>query len=634
MSQNISQLSDIDLLKESAEVECKLASGRDGQGAVPDDMWQTYSAFANTSGGKIFLGVRERKGKLSLEGIKTPAKLVKNIWDSLNNPQKVSGNLLKESDVSIECIQGNQIICINVPRSSRHDRPVYINGNPLTGSYIRRYEADQKCSSEQVQRMLAERQDARDNKILQGFGVDDVDDESLRIYRQMFKDAKPQGHPFLEQDDLGFLRSIKAWRKDRQTGEEGLTLAGLLMFGTWDALQEALPNYFLDYQEKGEGEARWIDRVFCDGSWTGNIFDFYRKIYRKLTSDLKLSFTLKDGQRVDQNPAHEAIREALVNTLAHADYLSDSQILVEKYPDYIRFRNPGLMRVPVKDAIAGGESICRNPAIHQMFLNIGLSEKAGSGVPKIYSNCRLQNWQPPNLFERYDIEQTILELRMVNLIPEEITAKLVSLFGDKYQRLNEIKKLILQTAITENWFTHERICLLTSANGREVTLALSSLVSNGMLVGSGEHKSKVYHLADEVVPTPENESGQKIEFVASPKEGQLSLTLDLAPDITPDITPDIAKANEDLWKQLVGISEPIRKNSGRPSKADVRQTIVNLCMEANGKYMKVRHFSELLDIKPDTIRKNYLTPMVKEQILQLAYPTATRHPDQGYAIKE
>ena len=662
----LNQLSDIELLQESCEVECKLAGGRDGCGAVPGDMWESYSAFANTRGGEILLGIKEKKGKFTLEGIKNPAPLVKNIWDTVNNTNKVSHNLLNEVDVSVITIAGKQLIRILVPRAPREVRPIFMNGNPLAGSYVRRYEADQKCLPETVSRMIAEREDIRDNRILEGYGLDDIDVESLRIYRQMFIDAKPQGHPFLEQDTAGFLRSIKAWRKDRKTQQEGLTLAGLVMFGTWDAIQDALPNYFVDYQEKDDSSHRWIDRVFPDGSWSGNIFDFYRKIFRKLTADFKIGFQLKDGQRIDDTPAHEAIREALVNMLAHADYTSDSPLFIEKHPDFIGFRNPGLMRVPVKDAIAGGDSLCRNPAIHQMFLNIGLSEKAGSGIPKIYSNSRSQNWQTPNLYEKDSPEQTLLELRMVNLVSEEMHSNLIELFGSSYNALSELKRSILITAATESWFNHERIFSLTSKHTRDITLALSQLVKGGYLASGGNHKGKVYHLKGVDVPTPDNDAGKGITFVSSPDLSQLSLFGEneefdsKSPDLnveSPDFdskSPDLNVENPDfdskspdfniespdlneekqLWQELLEIASPIRNGSYRAKRNDIEKVIIQLCEKSDQKYLGLADIAKLLGRNTDTLRKSYLSPMLKNQQLTLAYPTKPNHPNQGYKIKK
>ena len=65
------------------------------------------------------------------------------------------------------------------------------------------------------------------------------------------------------------------------------------MLGRWQVIHEAVPNYFVDYQERpleGEGaeDTRWLDRVVPDGTWSGNLFDFYRRVVRKLVSDTKV----------------------------------------------------------------------------------------------------------------------------------------------------------------------------------------------------------------------------------------------------------------------------------------------------------------------------------------------------------
>ncbi len=106
--------------------------------------------------------------------------------------------------------------------------------------------------------------------------------------------------------------------------------------------------------------SRWVDRLVPDGSWSGNLFDFYQKVIRKLTADLKIPFVLEGDQRQDDTPVHKALREALVNTLIHSDYTGRISVLVVKRPDMFGFRNPGDMRVSIEDAIAGSTSDCRN----------------------------------------------------------------------------------------------------------------------------------------------------------------------------------------------------------------------------------------------------------------------------------
>ena len=106
--------------QENNRIEAKLSAG-----GLPRSTWETYSAFANTLGGLILLGVQENSDKsLKAVGIANPNKLIHDFWNIINNPNKVSMNILTDNDVSIEDVEGNPIIVINVPRARRSDRPI------------------------------------------------------------------------------------------------------------------------------------------------------------------------------------------------------------------------------------------------------------------------------------------------------------------------------------------------------------------------------------------------------------------------------------------------------------------------------------------------------------------------------
>ena len=156
---------DLLLLRESVDVEFKLAGGRDGKGEVPGSIWETYSAFANTVGGSIFLGVRELTAdRFEVAGIVEVERVRKDLFNTANNPQKVSANLLTEASVSELVIDGKTVIQIHIPRVRRTERPVYLNGNPLGNTYRRQNDSDQRLTNEEVNRMLAEKvEDARDD---------------------------------------------------------------------------------------------------------------------------------------------------------------------------------------------------------------------------------------------------------------------------------------------------------------------------------------------------------------------------------------------------------------------------------------------------------------------------------------
>ncbi|WP_244369566.1 RNA-binding domain-containing protein [Pseudoalteromonas xiamenensis] len=493
---NISDLIDIQTLSESSELEFKLAHGKDGTGKLPEDFWPTYCAMANSRGGYVVLGIQEKKGKFNVVGIQNVEVVKKQLFDIANNKKKVNVNLLSDHSVKVLDIEAQSVLVVEIPAARREQKPIYLNNQPILETYVRLHEGDRKCSEEQVRRMMAEQvEDSRDNRILKNFDMSDIQIESLQAYRRLLSVAKP-GHPALELGHFEFLRSVGGWAKDRQSGQEGMTLAGILMFGTWEAIRDAAPNYFVDYQERPEAktELRWVDRICPDGTWSGNIFDFYRRTYRKLTEDLKVPFELKDGIRQDETQVHTALREALVNTLVHADYSGRLSVLVVKRPDLFGFRNPGLMRIPPEQAIKGYESDCRNRLMHQMFLMIGAGERSGSGIPKIFSGWKWANWRVPRLHEKSELEQTLLELSIVSLVSEETAAILNQKFGSKVDKLNELERSIVITAAAEGWVDHERACQLTSLHSREVTLALPKLVNHGFLIPHGSKRDKSYTL--------------------------------------------------------------------------------------------------------------------------------------------
>ncbi|TSJ53589.1 AAA family ATPase [Atlantibacter subterranea] len=652
---SVSDLVDLQTLSESVELEFKLAQGAEGKGKLPEDFWRTYSAMANTRGGYVVLGVREKKGIFIIEGISDIAIVTKQLFDTVNNKKKVNVNLLTEHSVQIINLDNKSIIVIEIPAARREQKPVYLNNQPMTETYIRRHEGDCHCSEEQIKRMLAEQvEDSRDDRILVGFNFSDIDQDSLRAYRNLFAIAKPQ-HPWLELELIDLFWNIGGWRKNRQSGEEGVTLAGILMFGSWNAIQEAVPNYFVDYRERDDvqPDSRWIDRIYPDGSWSGNIFDFFRRTYRKLITDLKVPFELQDGIRLDETKVHEAIREALVNTLVHADYTGRSSILVVRRPDLFGFRNPGLMRIPPDIAVKGGESDCRNRRMHQMFLMIGAGERAGSGVPKIMSGWKWANLRTPKLYEKTEpSEQTLLELSMISLVSQEVTERLNVLFGQRFYQLDELERMIVITTATEGWVNHERVCQLTTRHSRDVTLAFPKLVDKGFLIASGEKRDKSYSLPGMALPSPEEVFANALSSSSGLTHSVQDLThsannLTHSDPVLADshhrrdehgrfishlldkpFIDDLDELSIEFREMLEALTAPARKQRRLDTEV-MEQLLVRLC---DGHYLSVAVMEILLGRKAQSIRQNYLKPMVDSKQLKLAFPNKPNSPRQGYTL--
>ena len=175
-------------------------------------------------------------------------------------------------------INGNNIIKITVSRASRREKPIYINNNPITGTYKRNHSGDYKCTEGEIRRMFAEQSDiARDNIAIEDVTIDDINTETLISYRKRFSIVRGTTHAWVALSDNEFLYQIGAIEKDKKH----LTLAGLLLFGNERVITDILPTYFLDYREVNfeNTDERWSNRIISsDGSWSGNLYDFYFKI--------------------------------------------------------------------------------------------------------------------------------------------------------------------------------------------------------------------------------------------------------------------------------------------------------------------------------------------------------------------
>ena len=263
-----------------------------------------------------------------------------------------------------------------------------------------------------------------DGRILEGFDLEDLDETSIAEYRDRFARTQPK-HPWLALDERALLEQLGCWRKDRHTGNYGLTLAGVLMFGKHEAIiaPGAAPSYLVDYRGYGEQHmprGTWSDRLFPDGTWEANLFQFFQRSWLKLTSDLKVPRALKPVQCTDMMPAHVALREAVVNALIHADYGTPGGIVFERYLERFLMENPGTLMVSQEQLRRGGVSQCRNRSLQRMFMLIGACDQAGAGYRRIQDGWRSQLWEDPRLSTQEQPDRVRLELVMRSVLPEHL----------------------------------------------------------------------------------------------------------------------------------------------------------------------------------------------------------------------
>ncbi len=416
--EKIFDLKQFDSYKEDNRREVKKANG-----GLPSSLWDTYSAFANCYGGVIVLGVTENKdGSWHPSGLQMSdeRKLIKQFWDTINNHQKVNINLLKDDDIETYDINGDLIIVIYVPMAKREEKPVYLNNDLFGCTFRRNHEGDYRCTRLQVKTMLRDQaENTMDMEVLEDVPMCDLNYETIHGYRNRHQTLKP-GHPFERLNDEEYLRSVGAAAISKEDHQLHPTAAGMLMFGNEYNIVRHFPDYFLDYRELLDPTIRWTDRLqSSSGEWSGNLCDFYFRVYNKIIMDLKVPFVMEGGDRIDDTPVHKAIREALANCLIHADYYGTRGIVIKKELKKLTFENPGYIRTGKYQMCKGGESDPRNKSLMKMFNLINIGERAGSGVPNIMNTWNDEGWKEPIIEERFGPDRTILVLEFEKKTSEE-----------------------------------------------------------------------------------------------------------------------------------------------------------------------------------------------------------------------
>ena len=588
------------------EIEYK--SGKNG---FPNELWKTYSAFANTNTGIIVIGVNDNRGVLTIEGLTEDQinKYKKNFWDNCNNPNTISKNILRNEDVKEIVVNNKRLLSIKVPFANRTDRPIFITRNPFGNTYKRNHEGDYRCTDDEVKRMLADSSAdlKRDSLILEHYTIDDLDVTSIKQYRQLFLSSHP-GHPWLVLDDLELLRKLGAYRIDRKTNAKGLTLAGLLMFGKDDSIkeQDALPDYFPDFREHltTDEKLRWTDRICPDGTWECNLFQFYLKVWPKLSSTLPKPFRLEKDERIDETPTHIALREAFVNALVHTDYSLSGNIIIELDTEKFLFSNPGTLLVSLQQYYAGGVSECRNPALQQMFMFIGRAEKAGSGVDKIMTGWQESHWRRPFIEIERQPDRIKLTLPMFSVIPDAVLSELNFMYDD-VSHLTADELTALSICQIEGSISNQRLQYVINQHSADITGMLKRLCFEGYLESDNNGRWTIYKLKQKV------DTSKKVDTSLKHSETK---------DFT-NIKVDTSTIKVDTFG----------KDTTRLSKFELEHLIMKTCLDD---FLKMEEVASILGKSVDYLKNKIFPSMIKEGKLNKRYPYTHNHPEQGYKTSE
>ncbi len=455
-------------LKEGLELELKESTNK-----VPTSFYETYSAFSNTKGGVIYLGVKEGNPNF-IQGIKNADEQRKNLFASLRNSGKISYSGIEDSDIEIIDVDGKKLLKITVPEAPREYKPVFINGN-LSLSFKRIGDGDFKMNNQEISKLLFESQKKEFDSLPNSgnFGAKDIDADSLNSYRSYLNTIKPN-NIYMDLSDEDFLLQTKALTTN-SSGDTVLTNGGLLFFGKIGDILSVMPNYFLDYQEKDVDALRWNYRLTSDSlTINANLWNFYETISKRLVKDLPNPFKIRnDLSNENGDDIKRSVIEMLVNAISNHDLLANIGITIKKTIRDITYINAGHFPFDISRAVIGGTSEPRNRNIIKYFRLIEIAERAGTGIPTAMKVFKFYGLPSPSIKEEK--------------VPEIVTVTLDFTSLPKNSTYRDDKARILSLlSNAEDGLSIDDICLALKKGKSMVNIIVNEMLATGLVITNGK----------------------------------------------------------------------------------------------------------------------------------------------------
>ncbi|ATO53408.1 transcriptional regulator [Lactobacillus amylovorus DSM 20531] len=483
--------------KEDLHLEFKTASWK-----LPQNIWETVSSFSNTDGGLIVLGVDEPQSHhYKIVGVDQPDDVIKELFNSNNNPTVINKPVIQDSDVKVAKFDGKTLIQIRILPAQFSDKPITYKDK----TYMRSDDGDRLATHDQLKYLYAESQDQVDTRLLENFDWDsDLNLEDINDYRKKLE--KVEDADSISKSDYELLTDIGVLRRDRRSSskERKLTEGGLLFLVKFMSIMDRFPRFQLDYTRYAkDGDTDWVDRVSAgDMNYPEmNIYSFYNIVLPKITSNINDKYIQDEDLTRGSYVAdlRSAAKEALVNCLMHAYYDGTIAIQIEDRPSYWEFTNPGDMRVSRESFLRGQKSEVRNSEIATLFRRIGISEKRASGGPRILRAASRNHLMEPEI--EIDATNKITKIRIWKI---DIRTKI-----DDEMVLDPTEKFIIDYAIQKSEFSFSQMFKdMNDKFGSNSTVRkrLNHLIDEKILISEGNGKSTVYKLEK----TSEQEQVDKI----------------------------------------------------------------------------------------------------------------------------
>lgn len=360
------------------------------------DVFESVCGMLNRLGGHLLLGIKDNGDIVGVEP-SCVDKIKKNFVTSINNPDKISPTFY--TNIEQFEIDGKVVLYAFIPTTPDVHR--------LSGRIFDRNE-DGDFEITKNTNLVAQMYTRKTNaytelKIFPYASIEDLDKETFSKVRKMAHNQVQREHPWETMSDLELLKSAGLYRRDIVTGEEGLTLAAILLLGTEQLIMSALPHYKTDAIVRKKNTDRYDDRVVIQD----NLIKSYNKLMDFVVKHLDDRFYIEGTQRIDVR--NKIFREVCANMLIHREFSSafPAKFIIEK--DVVRTENANKTNgYGVIDAL-NFSPYPKNPMIAKFFREIGLADELGSGIKNVTQYLKVYSGGIPEFIEA-DIFKQVLPI--------------------------------------------------------------------------------------------------------------------------------------------------------------------------------------------------------------------------------
>ncbi len=316
-------------------------------------------AFANASGGKIFIGITDDH---KIKGIEINERMKSQIQDIARNCDPAIRIFLE----GIPC-KNKKVLLVNVFEGD--NKPYSCS----EGFFIRNGPITEKLKRDEIVTLFQKEGKVRFDKLINSrFYFDN--DFDLKKTEDFLSRAKIKSD--LSVDDILLNLGVT----EKQEGKLFFNNSGILFFAK-DAKKFFESAYITCARFKGNDRSTVIDRADIYGSLVEQVEESMKFLKRNIRLGYK--FTGKPAREEIQEYPLEALREAIINAVMHRDYFfTGSNIYFYIYSDRIEVINPGgLFKLKYEEL--GKRASRRNELIADLFFRVGFGEKMGSGITRM-----------------------------------------------------------------------------------------------------------------------------------------------------------------------------------------------------------------------------------------------------------